>query len=162
MKSRPRSLTRSELEKYAADFVAKVVAELREHGELLTVTYLLMDDDFVIVPAFYGTALEKQVVTAAIDGLVARLVPRAVFYVTRGWVSDNRAPELGTFGNGPELASYGPDDTLPAERCDAFCVLAKTTTDAMVAVTPYRVESLPDGHAVTCGKTIVKLVSGSS
>ncbi|MBY0274494.1 hypothetical protein K2Z84_04065 [Candidatus Binatia bacterium] len=76
------------MEEYARDFVAKVVAELREHGELLTVTYLLVGDDYVLVPAFYRTSLEKLVATVAIDALMARLGPRAVFYVTRGWVSD--------------------------------------------------------------------------
>lgn len=72
---RKRPLTTSELDQYAKDFVAKVVTELSEYGELLTVTYLLVDDDFVLVPAVYRTSLEKDIATAAIDALTTRLQP---------------------------------------------------------------------------------------
>ncbi|MBY0279120.1 hypothetical protein K2Z84_27620 [Candidatus Binatia bacterium] len=123
-----------------------------------------MDDDFVLVPAFYRTSLEKEIATVAIDALVARLNPRAVFYVTRGWVGDDKpvvaAVELQGAGDCPELVDYGPDDPLPAERRDAFCVLARTERHELVAVTPYKVEPRPDGHAVTCGETALRLVAG--
>jgi hypothetical protein len=155
---RKRSLSSSELEEYTKDFVAKVVAELQEHGELLTVTYLLLGDDFVLVPTFYRTSLEKQVATVAIDALIARLGPRAVFYVTRGWVIADKpvvaAVELQGFGDCPELVAYGPDDPLPAERRDAFCVLARTESHELVAVTPYTIDPRPDGRTVACREPV--------
>lgn len=160
MNSRPRPLTRSELEEYARDFVAKVVAELQEHGELLTVTYLLTNDDYLLVPTFYRTALEKHVSTAAIEALIARLSPRAVFYITRGWVSDGEAAVgLEAFGEGHDLVAYSPGDALPPNGRDAFCVLARTALHALVAVTPYRIEGHPEGLIVRCGQTTMRSVS---
>lgn len=118
-----------------------------------------MGDDFVLVPTFYRTSLEKQVATVAIDALIARLDPRAVFYVTRGWVTADKpvvaAVELQGSGDCPELVAYGPDDPLPAERRDAFCVLARTESHELVAATPYEIDSRPDANTVTCGETVV-------
>lgn len=152
MKRRRRSLTRSELEECVRDFVTKVVAELREHGELLTVTYLLMGNDFVLVPTFYRTSMEKQVATAAIDALIGHLNPRAVFYVARGWVSDDEAAgcALGTaeFGAGNDLVAYNPGDPAPTGSRNAFCVLARTASQILIAVTPYRIEERPEGRNV--------------
>jgi hypothetical protein len=111
------------------------------------VAYLLVDDNFVLVPASYRTSLEKEVATAAIEALNMCLKPRAVFCVTRGLVTDHRAAvELEALDSSGDLVPHGPGDTLPTERCDAFCILARTERHALVAVTPYRVEPRPDGR----------------
>lgn len=156
-----RPLTRSELEEYARDFVAKVVVELREHGELLTLAYLLVHDDLVLVPTFYRTPVEKDVCVVALRRLEERLRPRAAFYVARAWVTECDIEEARdkrtSLPDRPDLdvVAYEPGERPPAESKQAFCVLAKSSLASVALVTPYRTDGSCGWVRLEVGKTVL-------
>lgn len=160
MKSRVRPLARSELEEYARDIVVKVVAELREHGELLTVTYVLTDDDLVLLPTFYRTPLEKDVCVLSLRLVEKRLRSRATFYVARAWVSeaeDGEGSGRSPASNGCDLkvVTYGPGERPPVGSRQAFCVLATSSVASVALVTPYRTDSSSGRLRLEVGRTFV-------
>ncbi len=57
---------RSTPECYARSISRKACSELAQLGYLITVTYLLLGNEFITVPMFYRTEFEKQLWTASV------------------------------------------------------------------------------------------------
>ena len=154
-------LSRSELEEYGRGFVVQVLDELSVHGELLTLAYLLVGDDFVVVPTLYRTPVENDVCVVALLRLEERFQARAGFYVARAWVSEGDV-ELAranrrSLPDRPDLdvVTYEPGERSPPKSAQAFCVLAKSQLATVALVTPYRTNSSCGRIRLEVGQTVL-------